>query len=196
MKDIKKCNLILFLFLIQITIVSCRKDKTNLTNFECFTFGEIGNKWTYERIVYSDLMGDTLYIDTIQAEIIEKNNNICKFNNSPSYKFNNYYVGSYFAGLKNNSPLEIDLIVKCNSKKGDVHSSNFIGYKYDPKYNIVSVDFPFIYKGKTINCCHVLFYDGETTINYYVNHQYGIVKTSGGAPIYKSPTYKLIDTNF
>lgn len=185
---------ILFITLI-IFISSCSKDKVETKIDVCFSPGEVGNKFTYQRTRGQNLgYTNTGSIDTIVSELISVSNNIHNFSNPIS--FANLSVGYFMGGVISFSPLKIDTLVWCNSKVGNSYTSSNTGYRYIPKYTIKSTCATFMLKDISLECYHVEYYDGECWTNYYINKKYGIVSKSGGCPIFTYPTYTLIDVNF
>lgn len=188
---------IILIIFAQIIVVSCKKNK--LDDFECFTFGETGNKWTYEKLTIEDYGQDTLPLDTVNFEIINKNNNICQYNKS--WKFStNFYIGNIFGPIKSFSPLSIDTLVTCNSKVGDTYFiPNNNGPNHIAEQIVISTNTPLAFKNMTLECYQLKYTNTDVRYTFYINKKYGIIKyttwTCGGGVHCDSETYRLIDSN-
>jgi hypothetical protein len=95
--------------------MACKKETSSPT---CFTFGKVGNKWTYEYKMIDDFGRHIVKVDTVSVEITDASNSVFKYNSSWHYDVN-FYIGNIFGAVKSFSPLIIDTLVKCDAKVGD-----------------------------------------------------------------------------
>lgn len=155
---------------------ACTKDSIQEKNTICFNFSSVGNKWIYEKLRTENYGSDTVSVDTIISEIISVSNNITKFSNQWN-GYTNFQIGSFIGGIIAFSPLKIDTIVKCDSKPGDSLPSSRAGFHYTPTYTIKRIDAQFVLNGETLDCYNVHYYDGESSSDFYITKEYGIVKS-------------------
>ncbi|MBN2777834.1 MAG: hypothetical protein JXR36_09330 [Bacteroidales bacterium] len=191
----------LFLIITMSFLLSaCSKDEYG-NKKTCFTFAQVGNRWTYEKIRVEYMNMDTIPPDTVFCEIINSGNNIYKF--SPDlWGYTNFYIEKEFGGVRSFSPLTIDVIVKCNSKKGDIYPLSIENLNGTPLIarEVTSVDYQIEFNNLVLECYEVKYVNIDMTHTFYINKKYGIIKyrettCPGGVGCY-SVTYNLIDVNF
>ncbi|MFH2142250.1 MAG: hypothetical protein ABIJ97_07505 [Bacteroidota bacterium] len=178
----------ILLLIIVFMLFGCKKEKEEVTNIEqpiqpFFTFGEVGNEWTYEHINVHGVQQDTT-ISMVKYVITEKNNNnLYTYKTDISQDDFQWYISSDAFGISENK-----IYVKKDSKVGD---------SYHPSCLILAVDEILYILNDSLSCFKVNTLVGlePSSKILWINNKYGIVKIESSNE-YDKDVYTLMNTNF
>lgn len=174
----KQLYILLLVIGVVITLTGCKK----IFNDPYFSFGKVGNEWTYECLsyVYAVDNPDTT-IRTEKFKIIEKNKN-----NLYTYQISNtkrqWYIKSRSFGESKDK-----IYVKKNSQEYDSYYEN---------QTVLEVDKKIFFKNDSIDCFVIRVGGTSYTKLLYINNEYGIVKIDHTDDLLHRTIWTLIDTNF
>ena len=185
----KRKYLILVLLSYLLYTNACKKDDSMDNPEPYFTFGKVGNVWTYERVRIDHLLQDTI-IDTIKFTIndyIINNVYACQYITNDYHRNFTWFISSDSFGSS-----EDTIFVKKDSKKGDLYTNCYV-MEIDESLNILNESI-ICFKVQTSNN---MYPDNSIT---WINSQYGVVKffrESHSAPgVSVSNKSTLINKNF
>ena len=188
---------IIFSFLIfVIVLISCKRDGDKY-----FTFGQVGNQWTYELVGYSVGYSDSIVLDTVAITVTEQDGRIFTFHTkSKGWYFSQDYTEQWFIHPRRFGKHKEGITTVwlwLNSDEGDIVEEGEASSYY--QMNVADIDKEvLLYNGETMVCTKLLSnsYDGGKS--YYISKKYGFVEMqiSYMEYEYQHLKYRLLEVNF
>jgi hypothetical protein len=172
-----KKRLQILLLIMGMALLGCEKKE----NEQFFTFGEVGNSWTFKHTREDYHIPPTEHIDTITYSITDyEGNNIYKLSNG-----DRWYISDTEFGLVNNYNGSLYIYV---NKYSIYYNNEHTSVSSTDNYIVVCGD-------DSLNCYN-WSYSYTSFSNYSISRRYGIVRYGFTNSMMIGEDWELIDKNF